>query len=214
MKLISVNVSLSREVTYQRYALSTGIFKKPVDHRMMVREENIDGDQQADCTAHGGIDKAVYAYPMEHYLYWKKELESGDFPYGQFGENLTVAGMPEDRVHIGDVFSIGSVELEVSQPREPCYKLAMKMGLPEFSRMFLASGRVGYYLRVRREGEIGAGDPIERIKTDPARISITDLWRLRYFDKDNLELTQRTVDLPALSPSWRKPLTKRLGGAP
>ena len=211
MKLVSVNVGLPRKIAYQGYAVSTGIYKEPVDHRVMVRAENVDGDRQGDLTVHGGVDKAVYAYPLEHYAYWQKELGGGGFPYGQFGENLTVAQMAEDEVHIGDVFGIGGAELEVSQPREPCYKLWMKMDLPEFPRMFLASGRVGFYFRVRREGEIGAGDAIVRIKADTAQISIADLWRLRYVDKDNLELTQKAVDLPALSPSWRKPLARRLG---
>ncbi|MBD0253785.1 MAG: MOSC domain-containing protein, partial [Rubrobacter sp.] len=155
MKLLSVNVSPPKEVTKGDRTVTTGIFKEPVDGRVMLRTLNLDGDGQADLVGHGGIYKAAYAYSVENYDYWKRELGRTDFPFGQFGENFTVEGMLEDEIHVGDVFRAGGALVEVTQPRVPCYKLGIKMGLRGFEKKFLASRRVGFYLRVLEEGDVG-----------------------------------------------------------
>ena len=157
--VLSVNVALPRTVTWNEREVVTGIFKRPVLGRVMVRELGLEGDDQADLTVHGGVRKAVYAYPSEHYDYWQHELKR-ELPWGMFGENLTTVGLLEDSVRIGDRFRIGSVNLEVTQPRFPCYKLGIKFGSMEMVQRFQDSGRSGFYLAVRSQGEIAAGDPI------------------------------------------------------
>jgi MOSC domain-containing protein YiiM len=171
---------------------------------------NLDGDGQADLTAHGGIYKAAYVYSTENYDYWKRELGRTDFAFGQFGENFTVEGMPEDEVHVGDVFRVGGALVEVTQPRVPCYKLGIRMGLPQFVKMFLASCRVGFYLRVLEEGEVGAGDVFDRVRTDPERMSVREICRLLYFDPENLRGAKKALRIRALSPGWRRSFVERL----
>jgi ferredoxin-NADP reductase/MOSC domain-containing protein YiiM len=168
----------------------------------MVRKLNLDGDRQADLSVHGGVYKAVYFYDLESYRYWRKELGRDDLAYGHFGENFTVEGMPDDRIHIGDVFRIGGALLEVTQPRTPCFKLEMKMGLPGFSRQFVMSGRLGFYCRVIEEGEVSAGDPIERVEVGPERITVREFARLYYFDYDDKEKIRRVLKLPSIPPEW------------
>ena len=177
----------------------------------MLREKNIDGDGQGDLKVHGGTYQAIYGYPSEHYTYWQQELDRDDLTPGQFGENLTVEGMLEHQVHIGDIFQVGTtVKLQITQPRIPCFKLGYKMGLPEFPKQFLESRRVGFYFRVLTEGEITAGDPIERVAVSPERISVTDIINLRFFDKTNRDKIAHVRKLPDLSPSWRRHFTKML----
>ena len=204
MKLLSVNVSLPRPVDYQGRTVETGIFKSPVSGRVPVRRLNLDGDGQADLTGHGGVNRAVYAYPYEHYGHWAVELGRDDFSYGQFGENLTVEGLTEETVYIGDVIRIGTARLEVSQPRPPCFKLGLRMGQPTFPKAFLASGRVGFYLRVLEEGEIGAGDDIFREALGVGRMTVREISHLLHFDKGNREAAARAAELPALSQPWRE----------
>ena len=210
MKLISVNVSRPQTVTHLGKPLTTGIFNKQVRDRVLLKQLNLDGDAQADLSVHGGPDQAVYVYPIEHYEHWQRTLERSEFPFGQFGENFTVQGMTEEQVHIGDVFRVGDAMVEVTQPRVPCFKLAMKMGLPEFPKQFLASGRSGYYLRVLQEGEVGAGDAFDRVKVDNALISVHDTLRARFFEPDNLELARVVAGIPALSAAWRGKFEERL----
>ncbi len=177
----------------------------------MLREKNIDGDGQGDLRVHGGTYKAIYGYPFEHYTHWQHELQRDDLSYGQFGENLTVEGLLEEAVHIGDVFQIGStVKLQITQPRVPCFKLAYKMRLPEFAKQFLESRRVGFYFRVLEEGEITTGDTIQRIEVASELMSVTEIVNLRYFDRDNHEKIGRARKLPALAPSWKRDFTKIL----
>ena len=213
MKLLSVNVSLPREVEHGSETVSTGIFKEPVADRVMLRTSNLDGDGQADLENHGGIYRAAYAYSIENYGYWRRELDRADFAFGQFGENLTVEGMMEDEVHIGDVFRVGQALVEVTQPRPPCFKLGMKMGMARFPKMFLASGRVGFYLRVLEEGEIGAGEAFELVKSDPERVSVREMSHLLFFDRENLEGAKRALRVTALSPGWRDSFEERLSKA-
>ena len=203
MKLLSVNVSQPKEVLHNGKRIKTGIFKEPVSGRTMMRRLNLDGDGQGDPTVHGGIHKAVYVYPIEHYHYWKQELGRDDLTYGKFGENLTVEGMLEDTVHIGDVFRIGEALVEVSQPRVPCFKLGIKMRDPQIVKPFLQSERVGFYVRVLEEGEVGAGDSIERTKVGEGQMTVKEIVHLRHFDNANATAAEKAANLPALTPSWR-----------
>lgn len=203
MKLISVNVSQPKEVLHNGKRIKTGIFKEPVSGRTMMRRLNLDGDGQGDPTVHGGIHKAVYVYPIEHYDYWKQALGRDDLTYGKFGENLTVEGMSEDTVHIGDVFRIGEALVEVSQPRVPCFKLGIKMGNPQIVKPFLESKRVGFYVRVLEEGEVDAGDTIERTKVGAGQMTVKEIVHLRHLDNTNTGAAEKAANLPALTPSWR-----------
>src|ERR1700693_975387 len=174
MKLISLNVARPRLTIYKGASINTGIFKKPVSGRIALRTLNLDGDQQADLSVHGGPNKAVYAYPSENYPFWKKELPGVDLPWGAFGENLTTSGLAESAVCIGDRFTIGTAEVVVTQPRLPCFKLNLKFGRDDMIKRFLASRRTGFYLRVLREGEVGAGDEIIPVHQDEHRVSVLD----------------------------------------
>ena len=213
MKLLSVNVSLPKEISHNNKAVTTGIFKEPVQGRVMLRRLNLEGDGQADLDNHGGEYKAVYAYAMEHFDYWKREVGRSDFSAGQFGENFTVQGMGEDNVHIGDVFRVGSALVQVTQPRAPCFKLGLKMGSAHFPKLFLASGRVGFYLRVLKEGEVGAGDVIERVTMDPEHMTVREMVRLLYVDRDDREALERALRIQALSPRRRGAFEERLAKA-
>lgn len=211
MKLLSINVSKPKPIQYDGKTIRTGIFKEPVSGTVMLREKNIDGDGQGDLRVHGGTYKAIYGYPFEHYTHWQQELQRDDLTYGQFGENLTLEGLLEEKVRIGDVFQIGStVKLQITQPRVPCFKLAYKMGLPEFPKQFLESRRVGFYFRVLEEGEITAGDTIACIETVSESMTVTEIVNLRYFDRDNHEKIAQARKLRALSPSWKRDFTKIL----
>src|SRR5213078_530292 len=168
MRIVSVNIGLPRQVTWRGEAITTGIFKEPVAGRVAVRALNLDGDRQADLTVHGGRDKAVYAYPAEHYAYWRAQLPGVELAHGAFGENLTTEGLLEDDVHVGDRFRVASAELIATQPRLPCYKLAARFQRADMVKRFLASRRTGFYFAVAREGEVAAGDAIERVARSAA----------------------------------------------
>lgn len=204
MKLLSVNVGLPRPVPHDGQVVTTGIFKQPVDGPVMMRLGGLDGDGQADLANHGGQHKAVYAYTHEMYAHWAGELGRDDFTLGQFGENLTVCEMPDDEVCIGDVYRIRAAEVQVTQPRAPCFKLGLRMGDAAFIKRFLQSCRVGFYLRVLEEGEVAAGDDIERITADPRRVSVMDACRLMHFDRANRAAIERVLAVDALSPAWRE----------
>jgi len=203
MKILSVNVGLPREVTWQGKAVTTGIFKEPVSGPVMMRKLNLDGDGQADLTVHVGVSKAVYAYPSEHYDYWQAELPGVDLPWGMFGENFTTEGLLEEAVYIGDKFRIGEAEVMVTEPRMPCYKLGIKFGRPDIIKRFLASRRTGFYFAVVREGMVGAGDAVELIGREQHEISITDITRLYAFEKDDLKSLRRAIEVEALPENWK-----------
>jgi MOSC domain-containing protein YiiM len=209
MKLIAVNVGMPQTVTWKGKSVTTGIFKYPVSDRVRVRALNIEGDGQADLTVHGGIDKAVYAYPIEHYPYWQKELPGVDLPWGAFGENLSVEGLSETTVCIGDRLRIGTAELLVTQPRFPCFKLNLKFDRDDMMQRFLSSGLSGIYFAVAKEGDIGVGDPIEVISQDEHQISLADIVRIyrRAADRD---LVQRAVRVPALAEGLRERFQQQL----
>ena len=178
MKLISLNVARPRLTIYKGATINTGIFKKPVSGRIALRTLNLDGDQQADLSVHGGPDKAVYAYPSEHYGFWRGELPKMDLPWGMFGENFTTEGLGEDELHVGDRFRIGSAVLMVRQPRMPCYKLAAKFQRDDMIERFLLSGRSGFYFSVEQEGEVEQGDSFELISRNHDGITIAEVNRL------------------------------------
>jgi MOSC domain-containing protein YiiM len=179
MELISVQTGRPRDVAHRGRTVRTAIYKDPVLFRVRARRLGLEGDGQADLRVHGGPEKAVYAYDLSGYAHWRAEL-GVDFPHGQFGENLTVEGMPETDVHVDDVYRVGGALLQVSQPRSPCYKLALKMERPTFPKAFLLSGRTGFYFRVLEEGELGAGDPIELVSRQPDAITVEKMVRLTY----------------------------------
>jgi MOSC domain-containing protein YiiM len=210
MKVVSVNVGLPRVVISRGKSVTTGIFKEPVEGRVQLRTLNLDGDRQADLKVHGGLDKAVYVYPGEHYEYWRRELPGVELPWGMFGENLTVEGMFEGEISIGDQFRIGSAELVVTQPRLPCYKLAVKFGRDDIIKRFLESGRTGFYFSVLKEGEVGAGDSIEMISRDVNELMVADVTRLYLNDKDDIETLQRALRVDALADSWRAHFERQL----
>lgn len=195
--------------------VATGIFKEPVSGPIMLRVLNLDGDAQADLTVHGGVSKAVYAYPVEHYGFWKKTLPKDylpdmHLPYGMFGENFTTEGLFEDSVNVGDRFRVGLAELRATEPRLPCYKLGIKFGRSDFIKKFLQSRRTGFYFAVTKEGEVSAGDEIELISRDASNISISDITRLYAFERDDLATLRRVVKVEALSASWREYFERQL----
>jgi len=209
MKLLSVNVGLPREVEWKGKIVRTSIFKTPVVGRVRVAKLNVKGDQQSDLTVHGGIDKAVYAYPSEHYSFWRSELPGMDLPWGVFGENFTTVGLLED-THIGDRFRIGSAQFVVTQPRMPCFKLGIRFNRPDMVKRFLQSGRTGFYFAVLEEGEVAAGDSIELLERDEHNIPVADVVNLYRGDATNQDLLRRVSELPSLPNSWRDYFRKRL----
>jgi MOSC domain-containing protein YiiM len=165
MHIVSVNVSLPKTVDWRGRKVATAIFKEPAKGPVRILRTGLVGDRQADPAVHGGPKKAVYAYPSEHYPFWRRELERTDLPWGSFGENLTTEGLQEDTVRIGDRLRVGSALLRVTQPRFPCYKLGIRFGRDDMVQRFLASGRSGFYLAVLKEGDVEEGDCIERLGT-------------------------------------------------
>jgi len=212
VRLISVNVSLAREIVHEGRRIRTGIFKTPVAGRVTVRRLGLEGDQQADLRVHGGPFMAVYAYDIESYRWWEEQLVDS-FPPGHFGENLTVEGMTDDLVHVGDVFAIGDTVLQVTQPRLPCFKLGARMGDPGFPKRFLAAGRLGFYLRVLHDGTVGAGDAIVRTELGEGRMTVHRIARLRKKDTHDLEGARQALDIESLSPTWREEFEERLADA-
>ena len=203
-RILSVNISLPREIDYGGQKISTGIFKEPVEGRITLRTLNLDGDRQADLSVHGGPDKAVYAYPVEHYEYWHSVFPDLAMPNGMFGENLTVEGLIESEISVGDVFRIGSATVIATQPRMPCYKLGVKFGRMDVIKKFLASGRSGIYFKVSNEGEVATGDTIHQITKDPNQITISDIVRLYSIEREDLQTMRRAVKVDALPKGWKR----------
>ncbi len=210
MKLLSVNVGLPRRIEWKGKIVRTSIFKRPVAGRVRVSTLNVEGDQQSDLTVHGGPDKAVYAYPSEHYPFWRTELAGMDLPCGVFGENFTTAGLLEQTLHIGDRVRVGSAEFVVTQPRMPCFKLGIRFNRSDMVKRFLQSGRTGFYFAVLKEGEVAAGDSIETLEKDEHNIPVADVVNLYRGDAGNQDLLRRVSELPSLPNSWREYFRKRL----
>jgi MOSC domain-containing protein YiiM len=209
-KILSINVSLPKEIDFEGQKVTTGIFKEPIEGRIMLRTLNLDGDKQADLTVHGGPDKAVYAYPIEHYEFWRKVYPNMEMPNGMFGENFTIEGLMESEVSVGDAFEIGSSKVIATQPRMPCYKLGVKFGRMDVLKKFLASGRSGIYFRVLEEGEVGAGDSIIKIKKDTNRVAISDVVRLYAIDREDISTMRRAIKVEVLPEGWRDYFTEQI----
>ena len=210
MKIISVNVGTPELVIVNEKPVLTSIFKEPIAGRVMLRTLNLDGDRQADLSVHGGPDKAVYAYPSEHYPFWKHELPEMELPWGMFGENLTTTGLLETEIHVGDRFHIGSAEVKVTQPRLPCYKLGIRFQRSDIIKRFLVSERTGFYLSVLKEGEVGAGDELELIEKNGSGVTVVDVTRLYSRDKRNLDLLRRAIATESLPENWRQHFREQL----
>lgn len=210
MELLTISLARARELDYERRRIFTGIYKEPVEGPARTTVLGIEGDVQVDRENHGGPDKAVYAYTIENYRHWEQELGRGPFPHGQFGENFTVSGMPDDAIHIGDLFAVGSLLVQVTQPRVPCFKLGIKMSDPAFVGRFRRSGRVGFYLRVLEEGEARAGAPITRVREDPEKLTIRDAMLAIDKGPRQKEVIERALSIEALSQAWRDDLRERL----
>ena len=210
MKALSVNVGLPREVEYNGKTVTTSIFKSPVSGRARITTLNVEGDRQSDLSVHGGIDKAVYVYPSEHYAFWREELPGTTLPWGVFGENITTEGLLEPAVYIGDRLRIGTAEFAVTQPRLPCFKLGIRFNRPDMPKRFLQSGRTGFYLSVSKEGDVAAGDAITILARDRHAISVPDIVGLYTADKSNQDLLRRVTVLPGLPENWREYFRGRL----
>jgi MOSC domain-containing protein YiiM len=208
MKVVSVSVGLPREVIWRGRAVETSIFKAPVAGSVRVGRLNLEGDRQSDLTVHGGAEKAVYVYPSEHYEFWRKELPGVELPWGSFGDNLTTEGLDES-IHIGDRLLIGSAEFVVTQPRMPCYKLALRFDRLDIIKRFLQSGRTGFYLSVSCEGELATRDSVT-LQPGGASVSVSDVVSLYAADADNQELLRRASELQALPEAWRDYFRERL----
>ena len=208
MQVISVNVGMPREVVWRGATVQTAIFKEPVSGRVSVDTLNLAGDKQADLTVHGGAHKAVYAYPHEHYEYWRKEL-AADLSPGNFGENFTITGLAENALFIGDRLRVGSAVLTVTQPRMPCYKLGIRFQRDDIIKLFLASRRSGFYFSVEQEGEVAAGATMEFLSRDPERVTVTDIVDLYVAKAPDAALLERALRVDALPANWKSVLAAR-----
>lgn len=206
--VVSVNVGTPTQVRIQDQIVLTSIFKSPVEGRVAVGRYNIAGDRQADLTVHGGPYKAVYSYPEEHYSFWREQLPEMTLVSGMFGENLTIRGLTEDQVNIGDRLRVGSAVLQVTQPRMPCYKLNIRFGRPDMVKRFWQSGRSGIYFSVVEEGDVAAGDPIERVVQAVDGVSVSDVVALYSGTKSSSELVERALRAPLFG-SWKEGLRER-----
>ena len=202
-RLLSVNVGLPRDVTWNGKTVRTSVWKSPVDGRRVVRKLDIDGDAQADLAGHGGEHRAVFVYQMDSYHHWERFLGRSDFTFGQFGENFTVEGLPDDEVCIGDRYRIGGALFEVTQPRVTCYRVGIRMNEPRMAALLVAHRRPGFYFRVLQEGEVGAGDDIAKIADGPERITVGEVDALLYLPGHSREQLQRALRIPALSKGWQ-----------
>ena len=209
MKVVSVNVGLPREVVWKGVSVQTAIFKQPVAGAVAIREMNLADDQQADLTVHGGSEKAVYAYPAEHYEHWQKQLSDVSLSWGAFGENLTTAGLWEDKLCIGDLLRVGSAVLQITQPRMPCYKLQLRFNRDDMIKRFLVSGRSGFYFSVIERGDVAAGSKVEILDRDPDGVTVSDIVRLYLGATRDPELLQRATNVASLPQNWRTQLLLR-----
>ncbi|GIL27967.1 MOSC and FAD-binding oxidoreductase domain-containing protein [Actinocatenispora comari] len=202
--LLSVNVGLPRDVAWQGRTVHTGIVKHPVEGPRLVRRLNVDGDGQGDLAGHGGEIRAVLVYQRQSYDHWRRELHRDDLDPGRFGENFTVDGLPDDQVHIGDRYRIGSAEFEVTQPRVTCFRVGLRLGVPEMPSLLVSHHRPGFYLRVLTEGYVQAGDEIVRTRTGPHELTVAAADALLYLPDRDPEALRAALDIPALSPGWRQ----------
>jgi MOSC domain-containing protein YiiM len=202
-RLLSVNVGLPRDIEWKGRTVHTGIWKNPVLGRCRVGRLNLDGDGQGDLAGHGGEQRAVFAYQIESYRYWQERLKRTDFVPGQFGENFTIEGLPDDVVCIGDRYQIGSALFEVTQPRVTCYRVGIRMNEPSMPALLTSSGRPGFYFRVLQEGDVGAGDGIVKVGEARERMTVEEINALLYLPDHPRDRLERALQMEALSPGWR-----------
>ena len=202
-RLLSVNVGLPRDIAWKGRTVHTGIWKNPVRGRCRVGRLNLDGDGQGDLAGHGGEQRAVFVYQIESYRYWQEQLKRTDFVHGQFGENFTIEGLPDDAVYIGDRYRIGSALFEVTQPRVTCYRVGIRMNEPRMAALLTSSGRPGFYFRVLQEGEVGAGDEIVKVGEAKERMTVAEINALLYSPNHPRDRLERALRIAALSPGWR-----------
>ena len=216
MEVLSVQVGTPRDVEWRGRVVRTAIFKYPVEGPVMVRRYRMDGDRQAATKVHGGRDKAVYAYPSEHYPFWRKELPETPLEWGHFGENLTTRGLREDELQIGDKLRFGAALLQVTEPRHPCSNLNVRFDRPDMVKRFLASRLTGFYLTVLEEGEVAAGDSIELVERRNHGIHVSDITRLFAFEKDDVDGLRAVVSNEFVTDKWRRhfqaQLDEHMGG--
>jgi ferredoxin-NADP reductase/MOSC domain-containing protein YiiM/ferredoxin len=212
--LLSVNVGMPKNVSWQGRTVFTGVFKDPVTGSRRVRRLNVDGDGQGDLTGHGGEQRAVFVYQMDSYRYWERELGRHDFVYGQFGENFTVEGLADDEVCIGDRYQIGSATFEVTQPRVTCYRVGIRMNDPQIPALLVSRHRPGFYLRVIEEGDVAAGDDIIKLSSGPEQMTVADVDGLLYLPGHGRQGLLRALRIPALSPGWQDSFRALLNEAP
>ncbi len=210
MRLISINVGLPQEILWRGKKVQTAIFKKPVEGRKRLNKFNLEGDRQGDPSVHGGFSKAIYAYPLEHYAYWREQLPNVEFDPGMFGENFTTEGLLEECIHVGDIFKIGSAEVVITEPRLPCYKLQIRFGRKDIVKRFLQSNKVGFYFAVVKEGEVKTGDEFQLIKADEHQITIRDIVQLYKNHHYDSELLHKVIKLEALPRDWKERFEKFL----
>ena len=210
MKVISINVGLPRKVRWKKRLVSTSIFKEPVSGPVRLLDDNLEGDKQADLRVHGGPTKVVYAYPSEHYVFWREELPEMEFPWGAFGENLTTEGLDEESLHIGDVLRLGSATLIVTEPRMPCFKLGIRFGREDMVKRFLEAQRTGFYFGVEQTGTVEEGDRFELLSEDAQGLKVADVTRLYTTAKNDTALLTKAVETDSLPASWREHFERRL----
>jgi ferredoxin-NADP reductase/MOSC domain-containing protein YiiM/ferredoxin len=202
--LVSVNVGMPKDVAWQGKTVFTGVFKDPVTGPRRVGKLNVDGDGQGDLAGHGGEERAVFVYQLDSYRYWQRELGRDDFVHGQFGENFTVEGLSDDEVCIGDRYRIGSAVFEVTQPRVTCYRVGIRMNDPRIPAMLVSHRRPGFYFRVVDEGEVEAGNEIQKVASGPERMTVTEVDGLLYLPGHQRQQLLRALRIPALSPGWQR----------
>src|SRR5271169_107536 len=203
-RLLSVNVGFPRDIVWKERIVHTGVWKNPVTGRCRVGRLNLEGDGQGDLAGHGGEHRAVFVYQIESYRYWQEQLRRSDFVYGQFGENFTVDGLPDDAVCIGDRYRMGGALFEVTQPRVTCYRVGIRMNEPQMAALLVAHGRPGFYFRVLEEGEVKAGDEIVQIAAGPERMTVFEINALLYMPSHPRGQLERALRIPALSAGWRR----------
>lgn len=209
MKIVGIALGGINEISYRGKKVKTGIFKQPVRGAIALGLEGLEGDIQVDRKNHGGPDKAVYAYSLENLRFWSRHRNEPDYAPGHMGENLTIEGLDDHAVSIGDQFQMGSVIVEVTQPRVPCFKLGIRMQEPQFVGQFLTSGRTGFYLRVLRVGLIETGDAVTKIHQDPRKVSVPNAMKALIKGPEQAHWIATVLDVPALSAAWREDLEKR-----
>ena len=201
--LLSVNVGMPKDVSWQGKTVFTGVFKDPVTGSRRVRKLNIDGDGQGDLAGHGGEQRAVFVYQLDSYRYWERELGRDDFVHGQFGENFTIDGLSDDEVCIGDRYRIGSALFEVTQPRVTCYRVGIRMNDPRIPALLVSHHRPGFYFRVLEEGDVEAGDEILKVASGPEQMTVAEIDALLYLPGHPRQQLLRALRIPALSPGWQ-----------